>query len=163
MAVCACLNASPESVAAGLCVDNVMALIYFPLVSVLASGWKDVGILLEEETDNDGVVNENGHDENENGAKRQGSSSINNNDRDHDNDVDDDASSPIEALSHAFTLAALLTALGQFVNSKLHHLTTFIGGVAKSSYTTSSSISTSSGGGGSSANSLNKCCQMMEF
>ena len=52
MAVCSCLNASPESIAAGLCVDNVMALVYFPLVSVLASKYKDVV------DENDDVVEE---------------------------------------------------------------------------------------------------------
>ena len=103
MAVCSCLNASPESVAAGLCVDNVMALVYFPLVSVLASGWKD----LEDDRDFGAVAKE---------------------ERGVDDDIDiitnekDGGISSIEALSHAFTLAALLTALGQFLSVKLYHV-----------------------------------------
>lgn len=42
VAVCQTLQISPSSVAAGLCVDNIMALIYFPLTSILASGRPDV-------------------------------------------------------------------------------------------------------------------------
>jgi uncharacterized membrane protein len=42
VAVCQTLQVSPSSVAAGLCVDNLMALIYFPLTSILASGRPDV-------------------------------------------------------------------------------------------------------------------------
>lgn len=102
MAVCACLNASPESVAAGLCVDNIMALVYFPLVSLLASKYKDVD-------DNDDGSIERGDvnkDEEEEAMSENNTGEL----------------SPIESLSHAFTLAAVLTAAGQFLNSKLHHL-----------------------------------------
>jgi uncharacterized membrane protein len=42
MAVCRSLNASPAAVAAGLCVDNLFALVYFPMTSALASGRPDV-------------------------------------------------------------------------------------------------------------------------
>jgi uncharacterized membrane protein len=42
VAVCRSLNASPAAVAAGLCVDNLFALIYFPITSALASGRPDV-------------------------------------------------------------------------------------------------------------------------
>lgn len=41
MAVCRTLGASPAAVAAGLCVDNVFALVYFPLTSALAKGLPD--------------------------------------------------------------------------------------------------------------------------
>jgi uncharacterized membrane protein len=102
MAVCSCLNACPEGIAAGLCVDNVMALVYFPLVSLLASKYKDVvdeddiGISITAKEKEDGLDRESG-----------GSSEL----------------SPVESLSHAFTLAAVLTAAGQFINSKLHYVT----------------------------------------
>ncbi|KAL7531824.1 hypothetical protein ACHAXR_004257 [Thalassiosira sp. AJA248-18] len=101
MAVVSCLNASPESIAAGLCVDNVMALVYFPLVSMMASKYEDVSDADrgEEEVDT-----------------KEDSSNVESNDL-----------SPIESLSHAFTLAAVLTALGQFLNSNLHHLTSLMG------------------------------------
>ncbi|KAK1742255.1 DUF819 domain-containing protein [Skeletonema marinoi] len=102
MAVCSCLNASPESVAAGLCVDNVMALVYFPLVSVLASKYKDV----VDDDDDDGLIEKKENDESN--EKNDSSSEL----------------SPVESLSHAFTLAAVLTAGGQFINSKLHYVTT---------------------------------------
>lgn len=42
IAVCNTLNASPLAVAAGLCIDNIFALIYFPATSALASGRPDV-------------------------------------------------------------------------------------------------------------------------
>lgn len=42
VAVCRSLNASPAAVAAGLCVDNLFALVYFPVTSALASGRPDV-------------------------------------------------------------------------------------------------------------------------
>ena len=101
MAVCSCLGAAPESIAAGLCVDNVMALAYFPLSSVLASKFNDV---------DDGVwAQEN------DSAQSDGTSNDNT-----------DNISPIESLSHAFTIAAVLTAIGQFLDSKLHGLQ-FIG------------------------------------
>jgi uncharacterized membrane protein len=44
VAVCQTLQVSPSSVAAGLCVDNIMALIYFPLTSIMAAGRPDVAI-----------------------------------------------------------------------------------------------------------------------
>lgn len=43
--VCNSLNASPMAVAAGLCVDNIFALIYFPTTSALASGRPDVSTI----------------------------------------------------------------------------------------------------------------------
>ena len=42
VAVCRSLNASPAAVAAGLCVDNLFALVYFPMTSALSSGRPDV-------------------------------------------------------------------------------------------------------------------------
>lgn len=99
MAVCSCLNVAPESVAAGLCVDNIMALAYFPLTSVLASKWNDV---------DDGDIK----DESESDRFSDGIY------------VNDEASNnvTVESLSHGFTIAAVLTATGQLLNSKLHHL-----------------------------------------
>ncbi|KAL7577983.1 hypothetical protein ACA910_007600 [Epithemia clementina (nom. ined.)] len=41
MAVCGALNASPTAIAAGLCVDNIFALVYFPATSFLAAGRPD--------------------------------------------------------------------------------------------------------------------------
>lgn len=108
MAVCSCLSASPESIAAGLCVDNVMALIYFPLVSMLASKYDDVEDGDAGGTDSQAVES--------NGSECK------------------DAS-PIEALSHAFTLAAVLTSLGQYLNSNLHHLQALLGRNSASSAT----------------------------
>jgi hypothetical protein len=115
VAVCSCLGASSESVAAGLCVDNVMALFYFPLVSLLASKYGDCDDDDDDckDLDDDAEV-------------------------DHRDNVDvdgegegEDPSSPMEALSHAITLAAVLTALGRFMNSQLRRLPSLLlGGAA---------------------------------
>lgn len=42
IAVCRCLSATPEAVAAGLVVDNLFALLYFPATSALSAGMPDV-------------------------------------------------------------------------------------------------------------------------
>lgn len=91
MAVCSCLGAAPESIAAGLCVDNVMALAYFPLTSALASKFKDV-----DDCDNPRQESNLHHDEN-----------------------NIELISPVESLSHAFTIAVVLTASGQCLNNLL--------------------------------------------
>jgi len=130
MAVCSCLGASSEAVAAGLCVDNVMALVYFPMVSVLASKYGDVVVVQEKDDDDDDVGGSNvdvAVDSKDGKYENNGSES----------------SSPIEALSHAFTLAAILTALGQFCNSKLHLLSKLLGRTIDTTTTASSSINLS--------------------
>jgi len=43
VAVCKALEASPASIAAGLCVDNIFALLYFPASSALAANRSDIG------------------------------------------------------------------------------------------------------------------------
>lgn len=42
VAVCRSLGASPTAVAAGLCVDNIFALVYFPITSALAARLPDI-------------------------------------------------------------------------------------------------------------------------
>ncbi|CAJ1934192.1 unnamed protein product [Cylindrotheca closterium] len=42
VAVTQALNASPNAVAAGLCVDNIFALVYFPITNALSSGLPDL-------------------------------------------------------------------------------------------------------------------------
>ena len=127
MAVCACLGASAESVAAGLCVDNVMALIYFPLVSVLASKYSDV----QDDEDLEDEYETN-NDDDEKGDDDDGTMMGDNN-KNPNNQRSDESSSPVEALSHAFTLAAVLTALGQLLNSNLHHLSALFSSTTRSS------------------------------
>mmetsp|Transcript_4817 Transcript_4817/g.6374 ORF Transcript_4817/g.6374 Transcript_4817/m.6374 type:complete len:477 (+) Transcript_4817:59-1489(+) len=51
IAVCNSLQASPNAVAAGLCVDNIFALIYFPIVSALASGKPDLATISDDDDD----------------------------------------------------------------------------------------------------------------
>jgi len=53
ISVCQTLKASPNAIAAGLCVDNIFALIYFPATSLLASKRPDVdGHILMRNEDN---------------------------------------------------------------------------------------------------------------
>ena len=92
VAVCGCLGAGPESVAAGLCVDNVAALVYFPVTSMLASRYGD---LEEAGADNDGGGTVEGEKEKEG------------------------TTSPVESLSNAFALGSVLTCLGRFVGAKV--------------------------------------------
>jgi uncharacterized membrane protein len=42
IAVCQSLAASPQAIAAGLCIDNIFALVYFPATSAIGSGRTDV-------------------------------------------------------------------------------------------------------------------------
>ncbi len=41
VAVCAALQASPEAIAAGLCIDNIGALVYFPISNILSRKYPD--------------------------------------------------------------------------------------------------------------------------
>ncbi|KAL3765875.1 hypothetical protein ACHAW5_002108 [Stephanodiscus triporus] len=116
VAVCSCLGASSESVAAGLCVDNVMALFYFPLVSLLASKYGDCDDDDDDYDPDDDDVEVDHRDDGVGEGEGEG----------------DDPSPPMEALSHAITLAAVLTALGRFLNSQLRHLPpSLLGGAAR--------------------------------
>jgi uncharacterized membrane protein len=42
VAVCRTLQASPTAMAAGLCIDNIMALVYFPITNMLAANRPDI-------------------------------------------------------------------------------------------------------------------------
>ena len=48
IAVCRSLGASPQAISAGLVVDNIFALLYFPVTSALGAGRPDVSILKEQ-------------------------------------------------------------------------------------------------------------------
>jgi hypothetical protein len=101
-------------VAAGLCIDKVMALFYLLLASLLASGYQDC--------DND-------NDDPNPGGGEDGTNQ--------DDDVGvvgrckGKCNNPLllmEALSHVITLAMVLTALGQFLNSQLCCLPSLVNG-----------------------------------
>lgn len=62
LAVCRSLNASPTAVAAGICVDNLFALVYFPMTSALANGRPDV-VSKDNKANEDEVVNGEVRDE----------------------------------------------------------------------------------------------------
>ena len=55
IAVCRCLSASPTAIAAGLCVDNIFALLYFPATNALGAGRPDVSDFESQSTDDDDV------------------------------------------------------------------------------------------------------------
>mmetsp|Transcript_10461 Transcript_10461/g.12140 ORF Transcript_10461/g.12140 Transcript_10461/m.12140 type:complete len:483 (+) Transcript_10461:214-1662(+) len=94
IAVCRSLSASPNAIAAGLCVDNIFALLYFPLTSALAKGRPDPSEI----------------DYNEK-MKRD------NNDIFNENQVEDIADGNInpETISAVLTIAALATWLGESI------------------------------------------------
>ncbi len=52
IAVCRSLAASPNAIAAGLCVDNIFALLYFPITSALAAGKPDPSSLPSSSSEN---------------------------------------------------------------------------------------------------------------
>ena len=56
IAICRTLNVSPNAVAAGLCVDNLFALLYFPVTSILANGRPDI-VTNEMELEESGTLN----------------------------------------------------------------------------------------------------------
>jgi uncharacterized membrane protein len=69
IAVCRSLAASPQAIAAGLCVDNIFALIYFPATTALGSNRPDVDNekqAVEGKTGIDDDADETFHDENSN-------------------------------------------------------------------------------------------------
>ena len=57
LAVCRTLNVSPNAVAAGLCVDNIFALLYFPITSILANGRPDIVVNETESDDRSALAN----------------------------------------------------------------------------------------------------------
>lgn len=59
IAVCKSLNASPNAIAAGLCVDNIFALVYFPITSALASGRPDLNEVNNDEEENKKSISTN--------------------------------------------------------------------------------------------------------
>ena len=84
MAIASSLQASPQAVAAGLCVDNIFALVYFPVTSALAAERADV-------IDDPNVVEKLDTSKTEN---------------EHDNDI------TIQSVSTVLSLAAIFIAAG---------------------------------------------------
>jgi uncharacterized membrane protein len=107
VAVCAALQASPEAIATGLCIDNIGALVYFPISNLLASRYPDP-------------------------AKNTKNTMIDSDTNDNDNDEDDSSSalatattpfdiSPrmtVESISVAFFAASTLLWLGDLLAIK---------------------------------------------
>jgi uncharacterized membrane protein len=59
VAVCAALQASPEAIATGLCIDNIGALVYFPISNLLASRYPDPAKKKKSNIDNNDINNNN--------------------------------------------------------------------------------------------------------
>jgi uncharacterized membrane protein len=108
VAVCRSLDVSANAVAAGLCVDNIFALIYFPMTSVLAAGRKDVTEDLEQSTtiEQEGKV---GEDMN---------ACVVQIDDDDDDDDDDEIQLSTEKVSAVLTMGAIVTWLGGFIGGQ---------------------------------------------
>lgn len=90
IAVCRSLHASAPAVAAGLCVDNIFALVYFPVTSALASGRPDV---LNDSATTESDSSSNGNDDDDLLLENQPIS--------------------VQQASTALSLAAVLTWLGE--------------------------------------------------
>mmetsp|Transcript_16984 Transcript_16984/g.37114 ORF Transcript_16984/g.37114 Transcript_16984/m.37114 type:complete len:633 (+) Transcript_16984:242-2140(+) len=67
VAVCAALRASPEAVAAGLCIDNIGALVYFPISNLLAGRYPDIVVDDDNDVAND-ILDVDNHNDNDNDA-----------------------------------------------------------------------------------------------
>ena len=89
VAVCRSLDASANAIAAGLCVDNIFALIYFPVTSALAAGREDVS-----------------------------SDMIDGNDTKSPTDVDGDNLITTEKVSAALTVGSLATWMGESIGGQ---------------------------------------------
>ena len=82
MAIASSLQASPQAIAAGLCVDNIFALVYFPVTSALASDRADV---IDDPND---------------------AEKLDTSENEHDNDI------TIQSVSTVLSLAAIFVAAG---------------------------------------------------
>jgi uncharacterized membrane protein len=91
IAVCRSLNASNNAIAAGLCVDNIFALLYFPITSALASGKPDPSELKEKD-----VEMKKGTNDNKTAEIDHNDNSIN-----------------AETISAAFAISAVITWFGE--------------------------------------------------
>jgi uncharacterized membrane protein len=56
IAVCRALQASPQAIAAGLCIDNLAALVYFPATNAIGSGRPDAQV--EEDVEREAATND---------------------------------------------------------------------------------------------------------
>ncbi len=95
VAVCRSLDASANAVAAGLCVDNIFALIYFPITSALAAGRPDV-VSSSDDKDDHEVIEKDGSD-----ASSDSNNTIN-----------------AETISAALTVGAVATWLGESIGGQ---------------------------------------------
>ncbi|VEU40288.1 unnamed protein product [Pseudo-nitzschia multistriata] len=100
VAVCAALEASPEAIAVGLCIDNIGALVYFPISNLLASRYPDV-------TDSN--------------ASQTNSEARNDSGQNKDSGVASAAVEPmtVSSISMAFFAATTLLWMGDYVASSL--------------------------------------------
>ena len=92
IAVCRTLDASPQAVAAGLCVDNMFALLYFPVTSILAHGRPDIA----NEAELDGSDTTTGMEDSE---------------RDHDSS--DSTNASVQRISMVLFLSTVLLWIGE--------------------------------------------------
>lgn len=96
MAVCTTLQASPTAIAAGLCVDNIFALIYFPATSLLAKGRPDL-VLVEDQSEQEESAAEVEEDPTTQSTQNNGNN---------------DTPMTVESVSHVLSVAAILLWLG---------------------------------------------------
>jgi uncharacterized membrane protein len=105
VAVCRSLGASPNAVAAGLCVDNIFALIYFPLTSALAAGKPDIS----SHDDDEVKVDNNDGDGDDFGDKKS---------KDANSGIEFQNGINAESVSAALTVATLATWMGETIGGQ---------------------------------------------
>ena len=104
IAVARSLNASASAVAAGLCVDNLFALIYFPVTSALARGREDI-VKIEKKDDTTLAASSNSDDNND--PKQECSTDYNSNET--------STTMTVQSITAVLFLASALLWLGELL------------------------------------------------
>ena len=117
IAVCRSLNASPQAIAAGLCIDNIFALIYFPATTAIGSNRPDVVANVDVDEDQETSIRNcttniiSGDAGDKTTSTSMQSDSI-------DNDDDDNASVSVQSVSSSLCLSAALLWLGERIGGQ---------------------------------------------
>ena len=113
IAVCSALNASPEAIATGLCVDNFMALLYFPICNVIANQYNDPN-------NNEYKYNEYDTDTDSDSFTSSSSSSVSTTGSTNSSGTNKkDNSMTVESISIAFFAACGLLWMGELISTNI--------------------------------------------
>lgn len=109
VAVCAALGAGPEAIATGLCVDNIGALLYFPISNLLASRYPDPVDESNKKSTDDGVTTESSNTNNSSNTPEAPPS------------PSESPGITVESISVAFFAASALLWMGDTLATKVLH------------------------------------------